>query len=295
MIGPRIGRRAVGLAVLSLGCSRQRSSEAGARDAAAPLVQEELRFDGAASTRALVLAPASGGPFPILVALHGRGEAVRGAEVGAHGWLRDYKLDRSIAAVSSGRLTRDDLEGLVDDPERARWTRDLAAHPYRGLVVVCPHTPDILAGTRSLHAADAFVEFVVDALLPRVRERFSTTGAVGVDGVSLGGRISLLAAARRPEAWRAVGALQPAVREAEIPAFVDELGSFRRRSSAPLRLVTSTADPFRPAVLGLDRELTRLGLDHEAVTLPGPHDYSFNRGPGGVSMLLFHDRALRRA
>ena len=25
----------------------------------------------------------------------------------------------------------------------------------------------------------------------------------------------------------------------------------------------------------------------------GPHDYVFNQGPGGVEMLLFHDRALR--
>jgi hypothetical protein len=27
--------------------------------------------------------------------------------------------------------------------------------------------------------------------------------------------------------------------------------------------------------------------------LTGPHDYVFNRGPGGIEMLLFHDRALR--
>jgi hypothetical protein len=25
----------------------------------------------------------------------------------------------------------------------------------------------------------------------------------------------------------------------------------------------------------------------------GPHDYDFNRGPGGIEMLLFHDRVLR--
>ena len=29
-------------------------------------------------------------------------------------------------------------------------------------------------------------------------------------------------------------------------------------------------------------------------TVPGPHDYVFNRGPGVLEMLLFHDRALRR-
>jgi hypothetical protein len=29
------------------------------------------------------------------------------------------------------------------------------------------------------------------------------------------------------------------------------------------------------------------------VTVPGPHDYEFNRGPGAYEMLMFHDRVLR--
>jgi iron(III)-salmochelin esterase len=27
--------------------------------------------------------------------------------------------------------------------------------------------------------------------------------------------------------------------------------------------------------------------------IPGGHDYTFNRGPGGIEMLLWHDRVLR--
>ena len=32
---------------------------------------------------------------------------------------------------------------------------------------------------------------------------------------------------------------------------------------------------------------------HEFVVVAGPHDYAFNRGPGGIEMLLWHDRVLR--
>ena len=60
-----------------------------------------------------------------------------------------------------------------------------------------------------------------------------------------------------------------------------------------LRLVTSDRDYFRGAVLGLHLALKADGIEHEHLVIPGPHDYAFNRGPGGVEMLLWHDRVLR--
>jgi hypothetical protein len=39
--------------------------------------------------------------------------------------------------------------------------------------------------------------------------------------------------------------------------------------------------------------MTQANIAHEFKLLTGPHDYVFNRGPGAVEMLLFHDRALR--
>lgn len=298
MRGDALGRRAFSIALLAAGCSKRSPGPAAGdppEGLALPLRVEELRFDGTPSTRALVVAPPTGGPFPVLVALHGRGEAVRGPDAGAHGWLRDYRLDRTLAALQRGKPTREDLEGLADDAELVRLAKDLETKPYRGLVVVCPHTPDILSGARSVRAADAFADFVVDTLLPKVHASFSTTKAVGIDGVSLGGRVALLSAARRPAAWKAVGTLQAAVREPEVAAFADEIAAFRKASSARLRLLTSTDDPFRPPLAALSAELRRRELAHEHVVIGGPHDYSFNRGPGGFAMLTFHDRALRDA
>jgi hypothetical protein len=38
-------------------------------------------------------------------------------------------------------------------------------------------------------------------------------------------------------------------------------------------------------------ELDRRKQEH--LVVPGPHDYPFNRGPGAIEMLLWHDRVLR--
>src|SRR5262249_18448775 len=53
--------------------------------------------------------------FPLLIALHGRGEAVRGPERGAWGWSRDYELGASDHALRQARLSRDAFLGFVDD------------------------------------------------------------------------------------------------------------------------------------------------------------------------------------
>ena len=50
---------------------------------------------------------------------------------------------------------------------------------------------------------------------------------------------------------------------------------------------------YRDEIGALHRELTRAGEPHEHLVVPGPHDYPFNRGPGAIEMLLWHDRQLR--
>jgi len=60
-----------------------------------------------------------------------------------------------------------------------------------------------------------------------------------------------------------------------------------------IRLVTSDRDYFRGAVMAMHRALLAEHVEHEHLVIPGPHDYAFNRGPGGVEMLLWHDRVLR--
>jgi len=112
--------------------------------------------------------------------------------------------------------------------------------------------------------------------------------------VSLGGRVSLVVGLAHADRFGAVGALQPAIQENEPPALArrarDAMGDAARLR---LRLVTSDQDYFRGATTGLHLALKSEGIEHEHLVNPGPHDYAFNRGPGGIEMLLWHDRVLR--
>ncbi len=284
-----IGRRAVLTLPLAASCARRSAPPPG-------VVVTRVTFERAGArggpTRATVLSPPAGEPLPVLVALPGRGEVARGPAAAADGWLVDYQLDRAIAAAARG-VTRADLGGLVTDAR----LRELQARPrLRGLVVVCPDIGDILAAPRRLDACEAWGRALVEDALPEVRRRFSTASATGIDGVSLGGRAALLVGLAHPEVFSSVGALQAAVRSPEVPELVERArGWSAARPGGALRLLTSDGDYFRPVIDELSRSLSASSVPHEHVVATGPHDYSFNRGPGGIELLMFHDEALRRA
>jgi enterochelin esterase-like enzyme len=268
-----------------------------------PFIEVPLDFPGGpvGPEKAIVLVPRAADAadrYPVLVALHGRGESVRGAEVGARGWVDDYELGRAIARLRSPPLTREDFRGFADDARLARINASLAARPFRGLVVVCPWVPDILSGRdrASLDAALPFGSFVVEQLLPRVfaetpalRERT----AIGIDGVSLGGRAALVVGFAHADRIGAIGTLQAAVQDNEASAFVARARVALANGALRIRLVTSDRDPFAGAITQLHSAFDEGHIDHEYLVIPGPHDYAFNRGPGGIEMLLWHDRVLR--
>ncbi len=247
--------------------------------------------------RAVVLLPrqrAAGQRFPLLVALHGRGEALRGVERGAWGWSRDYELGASDLALRRGHLGREAFFDLVDDARLARIRASLHRQAYRGLVVVTPYTPDVLTDAGA-SAQPAFDDFIVNTLVSRARRELpvlATREATGIDGVSLGGLHSLWTGLGHPETFGAVGALQAAVRNRQ-DIVADRFVAAPDRPTQRVRLLTSDGDPLRPDVQALSRTLTARGVVHELLVVRGPHDYVFNRGPGGIEMLLFHDRALR--
>ncbi len=231
---------------------------------------------------------------PLLVALHGRGEAGRGLQTGARGWRDDYDLDRASRRAQSPPLTKADFHGFVHPKRLAELNASLAETPFTGLSVACPYTPAL--PDRSLQGARGFASFVTDRLIPEVRKKLALKAEpkrTGIDGVSMGGRLALLVGLSHPDVFGAVGALQPAIRSAEAPWLAELAARATARHPIRLRLVSSDGDPFLAAVLALGKELERNQVPHQVIVTPGPHDYIWNRGPGSYEMLLWHERVLR--
>jgi hypothetical protein len=245
-------------------------------------------------TRTVVLVPTWEGKFPVLVALHGRGEAVKPPALGAMGWPRDYAMLRAIERVRKPPLTHADLEGFVESDRLAQMNAQLSAKPFGGLVIVCPHMSDV-----DVHSSELkpFQKVLVESILPRVRKEtpaLSAPESTGIDGVSLGGAAALRIGLTS-DSFGAVGALQAAVREEQAIELTEVAkAALAKRPGLKLRLVTSHEDYFRPAIEKLSSTWKNAGVAHDYADLPGPHDYAFNRGPGSYELLTWYDRALSR-
>lgn len=305
-----LGRRQLLAAMLASACSRRKEPEPARPAPTAPPVLDAASPAPRGTTRLLswefdvgkaaVIVPAWGEPsarHPVLVALHGRGEALKGPDRGALGWPNDYSLLHVIERVCDPPLTRDDLLGFVDEDRLAQQNRELAAKPFGGLVIACPYVPDL--DLRSDADLRAYGRFVLEQLLPRVYRETPALGtpeSTGIDGVSLGGAVALRVGLGNPRAFGAVGALQPAIRADQATELTEiAKAALAKQPRLKLRLLTSSDDGFRPAVEKASEAWRLASVPHEMVLVPGPHDYPFNRGPGAVELLLFHDRSLRSA
>ncbi len=244
-----------------------------------------------------IAAHAAGEKLPVLIALHGRGEAFKGPVRGARGWVEDYWMPHAIERLQHPPLVRADFLDMVDDARLAKIDASLAKRPYRGLIVACPYTPDILAGSRPLSAAVPFAKFIVETLLPRLARETPAVGtpaATAIDGVSLGGRASLLVGFGRPRAFGVVASEQAAFDSADAPELARMAADARRQSpKLVIRLLTSDRDFFLNANRNISHALDAAGVAHRFIEVPGTHSYEFNRGAGVIEMLLFHDRVLR--
>jgi len=249
--------------------------------------------------RAVVIVPSWRRPdekLPVLFALHGRGEANKGPVEGVMGWPRDYALLRAIERLCAPPLTSADLEGFVDPARLAKTNADLARSPFQGMVVVCPYSPDV--DLRKPAQIRDYGDYLMRAVLPRARKELPIVGspaATGIDGVSLGGAIALRVGLGHADSFGAVGSLQAAIGEDQVADFTELAKSARQRNAGlKMRLLTSKEDYFRSAITSTSRAWKAAGLDHDFADIPGPHDYPFNRGPGAIEMLLWHDRMLAR-
>jgi iron(III)-salmochelin esterase len=235
--------------------------------------------------------------FPVLLTFHGTGEARKGPEKGARGWLDDYGMARALERLKHPPLTREDLQGFVDQARLAKLNAALAEHPYRGLVIVNSYTPDMLRGDEPFTKVPPLAKFVVEELLTRAARETPAIGTpqtTGVDGISLGGRAALAIGLGSPEAFASVGGLQPAFDLDNAGAVATRAAQARQRNPGlTFRLLTSHGDYFLAATKAMSAAMKSAGVPHTLVVVPGPHDYPFNRGPAVYEMLLHHDRVLR--
>lgn len=230
--------------------------------------------------------------WSVLVALHGQGEARRGPERGYVAWSVDYRLPDAFAALARGRLLPRDYGGMIRLDHLAAVNAGLARDRFDGLMVVCPYTPDLMPEPPGSERIRAWGDWVAGSMLEQVRAQLPGAArgraSTGIDGVSLGGMLALEVGLRHPEAFATVGALQPAIRgREEAIAALASAGSEQR-----IRLLSSDEDPFLEPTRQLSERLRERYVAHDLRVLPGPHDYAFNRGPGGLEMLVFHERAL---
>lgn len=249
--------------------------------------------------RATVFTPKSnrGGLFPILVLLHGLGETGNERD-GVYAWAQRYGLLSSYR-----RLLRSSVmdgvsrsNGYLRVSRAEQLDRQLMLHPFRGMVLVCPYTPNVFAMNTS-SALDEYAAWIVEVLLPEVRSRTPTREGMrwtGIDGCSLGGFVSYHVFQRRPEAFFTCGGVQAAIGKA---AAVEHAERFRsaveRVGLRRIHLETSTQDPYHDANVELARLLGRSGVEHELRVSPGPHNQPWLIEVGTLEMLLWHDRQLR--
>ncbi len=273
-----------------------------ARAELASLTVRELAVPGAGNfaQKCLLLRPTralESTPLKLVVLFHGLGETGREA-LGIRAWYERYGLPEAYARLSAPPVVRTlPKKRYLSDERLTAINAELAAVPFQDLAIVCPFTPNVLGKDPNSPVLDHYADYVERALLPAVRAATPTLiGAahLGVDGVSLGGYVSLEVFSRKPELFGVVGTMQGAfgMQLAEVYArrIADasaELGPRR------VHITTSSLDPFRAAAERLSLRLMERGLAPTLTLAEGPHDQTFLREAGTLEMLLFQARALQ--
>jgi iron(III)-salmochelin esterase len=269
--------------------------------AASPLTSQRFSVEGPKGVREQVIAlwappKQEREQLPIVIAFHGKGESVLGPARGYAAWVDRYGLGNAYGALLAPPVTSAAFGGLVREKELAALNAELRAHAFRGVLAVGVYTPDLLPEVPGSEALESYASWVADVLVPHVQKTLPVASTeprqVGVDGVSLGGMVALEVGLRRPQVFGAVGTMQPAIRGREV-AIADLAAQARATQHQRIRLLSSDADPLLPVTRTLSRELRKRHVAHQLLVTPGGHDYAFNRGPGAVELLHFHDRALR--
>lgn len=238
----------------------------------------------------------SAAPLPVLILLHGRGEAQKAPERGARGFLDDYALERSwswLEAQASESLAPPEVPLSFRKSVKAQ----VDEHPFSGMVLVMPYLPDRFRGSEAFTNAAAYAE-VLRQLIVSVKAELPVRQdpeGWALDGISLGGRVAMVCASELAPLLGAQGSVQAAVDQRELELFAERLVEARRINPKLHHvLATSEQDYFRVVLERHHANLSHRGLRHSWVVLPGDHSYAFNRGPGVTHLLLTYDRWFSR-
>jgi hypothetical protein len=270
----------------------------------APLSVRELPIPGAGrfGQKCLLLRPTrvpDSVALPLLVLFHGLGET--GSEaLGIHAWYDRYGLPEAYARLCAPPVVRTlPRQRYLSDERLAEINRELALSPFPDIALVCPFTPNVLGKDPSSPVLDRYAEYVEHALLPAVRAATPTlegAAQLGVDGVSLGGYVSLEVFSRKPELFGVVGSMQGAFGSQLADVYARRIADASARlGPRRVHVTTSSFDPFRDAAKRLAQRLSELGVDSTFTLGDGPHDQTFLREAGTLELLLFQARALHGA
>lgn len=246
------------------------------------------------ATRCLLLVPRGVKPSHLLVLCHGLGETVSEA-VGMRAWAERYGLLDAYRRLSSPPISALLPDKRLYDAELGRSINDgLARAPFRGFAIACPFTPNVYKAPSTDLALERYATWVNDALLPELKARLSLgpeRSRVAIDGVSLGGYVSLEVFLRRPEPFGAVGTVQGAFGTSLGDVYAARLEKvFKASSPRFVRVATSSQDPFRAGATRLSERLREKGFDAKFSLTKGPHDQFWLREMGTLELLYDHSR-----
>lgn len=263
---------------------------------AAPEPDLELRditVEGTLSRRFTMLLPRVSDPrpgsVPLVVLLHGLGDAAA-EKLGAYAWVERYGLISSYERMRRLPVTPTSERGDMTKERAEEITHELTARPLRPMAFACPYLPAVQRGPE----LDEIARWLVDVVIPRARAESPLVAQddahTALDGCSMGGFHAIETFIRRPERFAVLGGVQAAITEGTAPAYADRVAAACARVGArPIRVVTSTLDPFRRGNEVFAHELTRRGVRCELRVIPGPHDQPWLREAGTIEMLLWHN------
>jgi pimeloyl-ACP methyl ester carboxylesterase len=295
----RSDRRRLLLALAGLGLASAGTASA-APAVSSELEEHELEVPGESlAKRCLVLVPRgakSSGAQRLLILCHGLGETSSQA-LGVRAFADRYGLVRSFERLRTPPVARvlKDVKYLTD-ARLAELNAELGQRPFGGFVIACPFTPNVYKQPSTEAALGRYAAWLGDGVLPSLRRDFGVAqgpAAVAIDGVSLGGYVSLEVFLRRPELFGAVGCMQGAFGQPLADQYVNRFEQVLSRvGHRALRIATSSADGGRAASERLSKRLAQRGIPNTFSVSTGPHDQRWLREVGTLELLLHYDRAL---